>query len=175
VRRQGVYGVDIVPVDVEDLIARRRERRAVDLFTELNDANAENDIARRDDTLDRLRSLARNHPNDEAVRQQLGMGLLNTMNDARTKGNLVLRNALLDELGALARNHPDDAVLGGQRDMGTFNALVGTGAGLSDWKALKLWDEFRGRRGFGPPIGRAGDKLWYPWRIVTGIVSPEMS
>jgi hypothetical protein len=138
VRKQGVYGVDIVRVDIESLIGVKRKRRAVELITELNDANAENDIARRDASLNLLRALARDHSSDAAVRQQLAIGLFNTVNDARAKGDLARRNALLDELRALADTHPRDTAVHEQRDSALFYALVGGGPGLSSWKALKL-------------------------------------
>ena len=61
--------------------------------------------------LDELRALARNFPDDVAVRERLARGLVNTLKHTTAKNDFDRRRALLDELRALARHCPDDAVL----------------------------------------------------------------
>ena len=88
-----------------------REALTRDLYKTLNDAKAEDDLARCDAPLDELRSLGCIYPDDVIVREPLASGLLNTLNDAKAEDDLARRDALLDELRALARTFPDDAAV----------------------------------------------------------------
>lgn len=82
---------------------------AIGLFNTLHDANAENDLGRRDTLLEELRALARAHDDDLRVRDYLARGLVHTLLDAKAENDLSRRDALLDEVRALPANHPDDA------------------------------------------------------------------
>jgi hypothetical protein len=84
---------------------------AAGLFRTLHKAEAEGDLARRDDLLDELRALARSFPDDAAVRDLLAGGLSITLDNAKAEGDLARRDDLLDELHALARSFPDDAAV----------------------------------------------------------------
>ena len=82
------------------------------LFNTLNDAKAEDDLARRDVLLDELRrNWPDSFPDDAAVRQPLAMGLFNTQIYAKAEDDLGRRDVLVDELRALARAFPDDAAV----------------------------------------------------------------
>ena len=87
-------------------------------------AKAEQDLARRDGLLDELRPLAKAHPEDAAVREQLARGLYNTLNHAKDEQDLARRDGLLDELRALANAHPEDVALREQLAMGLYNTLI---------------------------------------------------
>jgi len=126
-----------------------REELARGLFNTLYYTKARGNLAHRDALLDELQTLGRNHADEAAVREQLAMGLLNTLNDATAERDFSRRNALLDELRALARAYPDDPAVRRQWDMGLFNTLITFGGvGLTNWKAMELFDELRGNRGW---------------------------
>jgi hypothetical protein len=160
VRKQGFYGLEIVPVDIEslprDATARKRKRLAVELFSALNAAKAENDLDRRDFLLKELRALARKYSDDAAVREQLAMGLCNILNDAIVEGDLARSKAFLDALRALAAAHPDDIALRDVKDQGLHNMLICNPnvKELPNWYAMKLLHEYQGRRGWGAWLQR---------------------
>jgi hypothetical protein len=91
-------------------------------------AKTEGDLARRDALLHELRALARNYPDDAAVREQLANGLWRTLDDAKAEGALTRRNALLDELCTLARSYPDDAAVRERLTGALVNTLLGAKA-----------------------------------------------
>ncbi len=94
---------------------------AIGLSDALNQAKAEDDLARRDALLEELRALAGAHPEDAAVRAQLARGLFATVNYAKNEDDLARRDALLEELRALAGAHPEDAGVRAQLARGLFN------------------------------------------------------
>ena len=58
-----------------------------------------------------LRTLARTHPADDAIREPLARGLSSMLMGAQTEGDPARRGALLADLQALAEAYPaDDAV-----------------------------------------------------------------
>ncbi len=81
-------------------------------------------LERRDTLLEELRQLARNYPDDAAVRERLAMGLFNTVVDAMEEEALERRDTLLEELRQLARNYPDDAAV--REQLATSHTLVNT-------------------------------------------------
>jgi hypothetical protein len=108
------------------------------LFNTLIDARGKDDLNRRDALLDELRALARDYPDDAAVRDRLARGLFNalndtkvrlarglfnSLNDAKVKHDLDCCDALLDELRALVRDYPDDAAVRTALAMGLSDML----------------------------------------------------
>lgn len=72
------------------------------LVNTLNDANAENDLSRRDGLLQELRALAAAHPADAAVREGLSKGLAVRLLAAREDGEPApVQEALVTELTPL--------------------------------------------------------------------------
>ena len=100
-----------------------RNIEALALFNMLNFFSLKGDLTRRDALLDELRTLAKQWPDDAAVREALAKGLYNTLNDSKAENDLTRRDALLDELRALAKQWPDDAAVRRQLAMGLFNTL----------------------------------------------------
>ena len=97
---------------------------AMGLFNTLNHAKEEQNLLRRDALLSDLRTLANNHPEDAAVREQLAKGLFNTLNHAKQEKNLLRRDTLLSDLRTLAHDHPEDAAVRERLAKGLFNTLT---------------------------------------------------
>lgn len=97
---------------------------AMALLNILNHAKQEDQLERRDQLLEDLRALAREHPQDEAVRTRLAMALFNTLNDVRQEEQLKRRDQLLEDLRSLAREHPQDDAVREHLAMALFNTLI---------------------------------------------------
>jgi hypothetical protein len=135
---------------IEGVQQARRSREAglglvlsAGLFNTLIYAKAEDDLARRDALLDQLRGLARDYPDDAAVREQLARGLLNTLVDAKAEDDLARRDALLDEQRALAHDYPNDATVRERLAEGLFNTLNDAKAEDDLARRNALLDELR--------------------------------
>ena len=96
---------------------------AMCLFSTLDHAKAEQDLARRDGLLAELRALGHAHPEDAVVRLRLAMGLFTTLNHAKAEQNLMRRDGLLEELRALGQAHPEDAAMREWLGKGLFATL----------------------------------------------------
>ncbi len=132
---------------------------AMGLINTLNDAKAENDLARRDALLEELRSLARVQPADGAVREQLANGLFNTLNDAKAENDLARRDALLEELRSLARAHPADGAVREQLAKGLSNTLVGATTENEPARRDALLEELRSLARAHPADGAVREPL----------------
>ncbi|MGZ9111621.1 MAG: hypothetical protein ACXW3X_11180 [Rhodoplanes sp.] len=104
----------------------RKEPRAAPLMAVglVNTHAKEENANRRDALLDELRALARAHPDNAAVRENLAIGLFNAFHHAKAKNDLVRRDALHDELRELAEAHGEDAALREWLAKGLFNTLI---------------------------------------------------
>jgi hypothetical protein len=96
---------------------------AMGLFIALNRANRGNNLKRRDALLEDLRTLASNHPENAAVRENLAKSLFNALFSAAENGDVTSTAALLRDLHTLSDNYPEDDVVRGILAMGLVNTL----------------------------------------------------
>jgi hypothetical protein len=96
---------------------------ALSLLITLNHAIRVQSSEQRDALLEELRSLSRDFPQDQPVRERLATGLFNTLLHTQREQAPERRDALLDELRALSQPFPQDQAVREMLAKGLFNML----------------------------------------------------
>ncbi len=77
-----------------------------------------------DKSIESLRSLAENHPDNIEIQKQFAIGLFITLNRASKENDLSRRDSLLEEIRALTEKYPDDPAVREQLARGLFNTMI---------------------------------------------------